>query len=76
MDKKDVPTLIAALNEWEQKYGPLGGGRGLASTGEAPAQIAELKARLRALGVTVEWNGHEYVVVGRPGRNDAKDAPP
>jgi hypothetical protein len=72
MDKDDIPALIAELNEWEQKYGPLGGGKGLANSGEAPARIAELKRRLRDLGVTVEWNGREYVIVGGSAAKDAK----
>jgi hypothetical protein len=65
MSMLDVDTLLAQLNEWEQKYGPLGGGKGLASSGEAPARIAELKRQLSELGIVVEWNGTEYVIVSR-----------
>lgn len=62
-DKDDIDALLDELNEWEQKYGPLGGGKGLDSTGEAPARIAELKRQLVIRGVTVAWDGAKYVIV-------------
>lgn len=65
MSPPDADMLLAQLNEWEQKYGQLGGGRGLASTGEAPARIADLKRQLSELGVVVEWDGKGYVIVSR-----------
>ena len=65
MPPVDIDRLLSELNEWEQKHGPLGGGKGLASTGEAPARIADLKRQLREAGVEVEWNGAEYVIVRR-----------
>src|SRR3954447_12276283 len=54
--------LLSQLNEWEQKYGSLGAGRGWGSNGEVPARIDELKRLLRGQGADVSWNGTEYVL--------------
>jgi hypothetical protein len=59
--------LLSELNEWEQKYGPLGGGKDHESTGEVTARIAALKRLLREQGAEVSWNGAEYVLDRRQG---------
>jgi hypothetical protein len=61
---ESVAGLLSQLNTWEQKYGPLGGGRNIESNGEVPARIDELKRLLRDQGADVSWNGTEYVLVG------------
>ena len=63
---RSVARLLSDLNEWEQKYGPLGGGKGT-RLGEASTRITQLKAQLSELGAEVCWNGSEYVLVSKDG---------
>ena len=63
----ELEALLFQLNAWEQKYGPLGGAKGMASSGEAPARIADLKQQIAALDMGVVWNGREYALVPRSG---------
>lgn len=62
-DQAELEALLLQLNAWEQKYGPLGGAKGMASSGEAPARIADLKQQIAAMGMGVVWNGQEYALV-------------
>lgn len=71
MNISEIDRLLAELNEWERKYGPLGAGKFLATTGEAPARIAVLKRQLFDIGVGVEWDGDKYVIVS--GRSNPGD---
>jgi hypothetical protein len=63
MTESRVDYLLRELNLWERKYGLGISSESLATTGEAPARIAEIKAGLQELGVRVEWNGKEYLRV-------------
>lgn len=62
MTDNQIDYLLHELNNWEQKFGKGVSAELIASTGEAPARIAKLKAMLLELGVTVEWNGKEYII--------------
>lgn len=60
---KTIESLLSELNHWETKYGNTYPPRaGLATTGEASARIAELKAQLRARGAVFHWAKTAYVI--------------
>ncbi len=61
---REIQTILAQLNDWEQNYGTTyGDAKGLGSTGEANARIADLKDKLCGLGAVFRWNGERYVLV-------------
>lgn len=63
VDMKEIESLLSQLNHWERTYGnTYPPNAGMATTGEAPARIAELKAQLKARGAVFHWASGAYVI--------------
>ena len=61
--EETIFSLLAKLNEWEQKYGVANrDDYRLKDKGESNARIQDLKARLTTLGARFHWEGKEYVL--------------